>query len=78
MKNYLVLLVTIGIGYAWWYQPPAPPEKAAATPPPAPVPAATPFIPSHTALDEPAQRVGHRQENPSVLLGDDKSTHLHP
>lgn len=80
MKNYLVILVTIGIGAAYWYQMPEPPpvkEPVAVATPPPPV-AVKKFVPSHTALDEPASRTGQRQVGGSVLLGNDQPSHLHP
>lgn len=75
MKNILVILVTIGIGYAYWYQRPEAPAPVAATPAPeveAPVRRPV-FTAAHTALDEPATRVGSRPRQASVLLGDDRA-----
>ena len=79
MKNYLVILVTIGIGLAYWYQMPEAPKpvEAAATPPPAPV--VKTFVPSHSVLEDPAVTVGGRgTAQSSVLLGNDKPSKLHP
>ncbi len=80
MKNYLVILVTAGIGLAYWYQMPEPlkaKEAAVVVPPPTPV--VKTFVPSHLALEEPAMPVGHgKTSQTSVLLGNDKPSHLHP
>ena len=79
MKNILVILVTIGIGYAYWYQLPDAPATPVATPaatPPAVVkaPARRPaFIAAHTVLDEPATHAGGGSRSTSVLLGDDNT-----
>ena len=80
MKNILVLLVTVGIGYAYWYQlPDAPVPPAEKTPVaevavPIPRPA---FVAAHTALDEPPTPVGHRPRRASVLLGSDNDQQAH-
>ena len=81
MKNYLVILVTVGIGIAYWYQIPEPPKPvaAAAVATPAPVVVKPPFVASRTSLDEPPSRVGsHHSGQLSVLIGNDKPSHLHP
>ena len=74
MKNYLVILVTIGMGAAYWYQIPEPPKEVVVPPPPV----VKKFVPSRTALDEPASGSGGHGSGSSVLLGNDKPSHLHP
>ena len=83
MKNYLVFLVTIGMAAAYWYQIPEPPkEVAVATPAPTVVPPPAPVdkkpVTFHSALDAPATATGGKKVQSSVLLGDDKPSHLHP
>ncbi len=77
MKNYLVILVTIGMGVAYWYQIPEPPKEPVAVATPAPKPVRT-FVAARSALDEPAYIVGGGRPSSSVLLGNDKPSHLHP
>ena len=76
MKNILVLLVTVGIGYAYWYQLPVAPVPSAETTPVVKVlaPASrSAFVAAHTALDEPPTPVGQRPRKASVLLGSDNA-----
>ena len=78
MKNYLVILVTIGMGAAYWYQIPEPPKAPVAVATPAPAPVVRKFVAARTALDEPAYASGVGHSSASVLLGNDKPSHLHP
>lgn len=76
MKNYLVILVTIGMGVAYWYQIPEPPKAPVVVETPAPPPQR--FVAARSALDEPPRTVGGGHASNSVLLGNDKPSHLHP